>query len=198
MVKRINVGEPLNIDLDDWELMYSSLNTIGKRNRLFVADAGAVEKIIDELVPALRIRKEVVATVLKLEFGYPDRKSYSSAATRDDGSTLYRGITQASKPFWQDVIEHAARKGFKIAARTPESATLFEQIAAPFIYLDRYRGSVETHLFTPAMIYALHQQGPGAARNGFSKVEGKQSGRSLQVIKVAQVGAKGKTKDLWV
>lgn len=198
MTETVNVGESLNIDLSDWEPNYSGLNTAASRNRVFAGDAKAVDKLIDELVPFLRMRKEVIATVLKLEYDYPERKIYKSTATRDDGSKMYRGITQASKPFWLDVVSHASRKGFLIKAQTPESASLFEQIAAPFVYLDRYRNEVKDHLFTPAMIYALHQQGPGAARKKFATVAGVQSGRSVEVVKIAQLGAHGQAKDFWL
>lgn len=188
----IDVGATLATSLDDWQINYKLLQKLAATRSRTVGTANDVWQLARDVAEAVNLSPKVVAVILQLEYNFPERTLYRSVATRDDGSTRYRGITQASKPFWLDVVAHAAARGFKISARVPENATLFEQIAAPFIYLDRYRSYVARHLFTPAMIYALHQQGPGAAKKNFARVAGKQSGRSLIAVRAAQQGARGR------
>lgn len=194
----IDVGAELDVVLSDWKPDYKVLQKLGALRRRTVANAAEMWELIQDVATAVRLPKEVVAVVLHFEYDFPARSIYRASATRDDGSPTYRGVTQASLPFWIDVTSHAQTKGYKIVARRPESATLFEQIAAPFIYLDRYRSRVSDHLFTPAMIYALHQQGPGAASKGFANVAGNQSGPSLRAVRAAQYGAKGRRVETWL
>lgn len=196
---KINVGEPILRTLDDWTPDYALMRDFAATRTRTTGDAATVWELAQDAARCVRMPAAVVAAILALEYDFPERKLYRANATRDDGSTLYRGITQASKPFWKDVTELARGKGFRIRASQPESATLFEQILAPFIYLDRYRSSVSGHLVTPAMIYALHQQGPGAAKTDFSRVTlSNQSSRSAKVVRVAMSGAKGRQLDGYI
>lgn len=195
---KLNVGSLLPFKLKSWTPNYQALGAIFKSSQTYEASPAVVRDIAEQIATAVNVPLAAVEAVLMLEFSYPKRRNYRAAATRDDGSTLYRGITQASIGFWSDAHEWAEKKGLKLSARRPEAASLEEQIAAPFIYLDRYRASVRAHLFTPAMIYALHQQGPGGAESGFVKPIGEQSGRSLEVVRVARLGARGIAKALWL
>lgn len=195
---KIDVGAELDVDLENWKPDYKVLKKLGSLRRQTSATAVELWDLIQDVATAVQLPKEVVAVVLHFEYDFPARSMYRASATRDDGSKTYRGVTQASMPFWMDVTSHAASKGYQIAARRPESASLFEQIAAPFIYLDRYRSRVKGHLFTPAMIYALHQQGPGAASKGFQTVAGSQSGASLRAVRAAQGGARGRRVETWL
>lgn len=188
----IDVGAPIGVPLSEWSIDYKLLRDLAKNRTRTVGSADEVWQLAQDVATAVNLDPQIVGVVLHFEYDFPARSTYRSAATRDDGSTTYRGITQASLPFWMDVRSHAASKGWNIRASRPENASLFEQIAAPFIYLDRYRKRVASHLFTPAMIYTLHQQGPGAAANGFANVAGSQSGVSLRAVKAAQLGARGR------
>lgn len=163
-----------------------------------VADVDRVWQLCQDVASGVGFDAQVVAAVLALEYDFPNRRLYRANAPRDDGSLRYRGITQASVDFWSDVYNHANSKGFRLRARRPENCSLFEQICAPFIYLDRYRRSVGGHLVTAAMIYALHQQGPGEAERGFSRIAGSQSKRSVGVVQIATNGAKGRQMDYWL
>lgn len=195
---KINAGSLLPFRLKGWAPNYRALDALFKSSQTYEASAEVVHDIAERIAAAVNIPPFAVKVVLMLESSYPKRPSYRAASTRDDGSLLYRGITQASKGFWSDVYEHAETKGLKLSARRPEAASLEEQIAAPFIYLDRYRETVRRHLFTPAMIYALHQQGPGGAESGFVKPIGEQSGLSLEVVRAARFGARGIAKAVWL
>lgn len=194
----IDLGAELEVDLKNWTIDYALLRELSQTRRRTVASAEEVWQLCQDVAMAVNIPAEAIAAILHYEFRFPERPVYRAAATRDDGSTDYRGITQASKGFWTDVIVRARLKGWVIDATVPEHATLFEQIAAPFVYLDRYRKAVAGHLFTPAMIYALHQQGPGAAERKFKSVAGSQSSSSLRAIRVAQLGARGKSASLYL
>lgn len=194
----IDLGKSLEVDLKTWEIDYALLRDLATTRSRVVGTADEVWQLCQDVALAVNIPAEAIGAILHYEFRFPERQVYRAAATRDDGSTTYRGITQASQGFWTDVIVRARKKGWSISATAPERATLFEQIAAPFIYLDRYRASVKGHLFTPAMIYALHQQGPSAAEGGFRRVAGSQSENSLKAIRVAQQGARGKQQSLYL
>lgn len=194
----IDLGKELEVDLKNWSIDYALLRELSATRRRTVATADEVWQLCQDVALAVGVPAEAIGAILYYEFRFPERAVYRAAATRDDGSTDYRGITQASRGFWTDVIVRARLKGWVIAATVPENASLFEQIAAPFIYLDRYRKSVKNHLFTPAMIYALHQQGPGAAEGKFASVSGSQSATSLRAIQVARLGARGKRSSLYL
>lgn len=195
---QLNAGSLLPFNLKSWAPNYGALAALFKSSQTYEASVAVVRDIAEQIASAVNMPLDAVEVVLMLEASYPERPNYRAASTRDDGSPLYRGITQASKGFWFDVYEQAEKKGLKLSARRPEAASLEEQIAAPFIYLDRYRASVRGHLFTPAMIYSLHQQGPGGAESGFVKPIGEQSGRSLDVVRVARLGARGIAKTAWL
>lgn len=195
---QLDAGNVLPFSLKGWAPNYRALGALFNSSQTYEASAAVVRDIAEQVAQAVNMPLDVVEVVLMLEASYPERPKYRAASTRDDGSPLYRGITQASKDFWFDVYERAEKKGLKLSARRPEAASLEEQIAAPFIYLDRYRVSVRDHLFTPAMIYSLHQQGPGGAESGFARPIGEQSGRSLEVVRVARLGARGIAKTAWL
>lgn len=193
-----NVGVTLTSDLSEWVIDYKLAQDLSRTRTRTVASNAEIASLCEDVALCVGFDATVVATILALEYDFPNRSMYRASATRDDGSKTYRGITQASMPFWADVRDFAQKKGLKFRSTRPEDGTLFEQIIAPFIYLDRYRGSVASHLVTPAMIYALHQQGPGAARQQFSSIVGSQSGRSVSVVKIAQQGARGRALDFYL
>lgn len=195
---KINVGQELLSDFRSWRPDYALLADLSRTRTQTVANPSQVWQLCQDVAKAIGFDAQVVAAVLALEYDFPKRQLYRANATRDDGSPRYRGITQASQGFWTDVVGHARGKGFNIRASRPENATLFEQIAAPFVYLDRYRKSVSGHLVTPAMIYALHQQGPGEATRGFRNIAGSQSKRSIAVVEIATNGARGRQMDYWL
>lgn len=194
----VDIGKEISVPLQDWKPDYKQLSEFARNRTATVGNPESVWELAKDVAKCIGLDPTVVGVVLSYEYDFPQRAVYRANANRDDGSPTYRGITQASLPFWIDVVDHAAKKGWKMRARRPEQASLFEQIAAPFVYLDRYRDRVSNHLFTPAMIYALHQQGPGAASTGFSKTAGTQSGSSLEAIKVARLGARGRAVSAWL
>lgn len=194
----IDIGAPIGVPLSEWSIDYKLLRDLAKTRTRTVGSAEEVWQLAQDVAKAVGLEPQIVGVILHFEYDFPARTTYRSAATRDDGSLLYRGITQASMPFWMDVRSHATSKGWNIRASRPENASLFEQIAAPFVYLDRYRKRVESHLFTPAMIYTLHQQGPGAAKSGFANVAGGQSSVSLRAVKAAQLGARGRQVSVYL
>lgn len=118
---------------------------------------------------------------------------YREGAKLNKGAQIYIGLTQISWSFWHDVTTHVPM----VAARVtlPKAwwqASIYWQIAAPFIYFDRYRGSFkDTAILVPSLVYALHQQGPGGARSGFADISGKQSDKTPRVIRAAQGAMRG-------
>lgn len=126
-----------------WGINYPALKQVFARFKQTIVSAKEMEPIIDAVAAALNVPSQAVQVVLHLECGWPDhieraKTGYRASMTRDDGSTSYRGVTQAGKGFWIDVSGRYKAKGI-IVAGVPERATLAEQIAAPFVYLDRYR-----------------------------------------------------------
>lgn len=125
---------------------------------------------------------------------------YRKGAANNKGAQIYIGVTQISWSFWQDVMGHAPMKSARIIL--PQAwwtTTLFWQIAAPFIYLDRYRSKFgRSALMVPSIVYALHQQGPGGAEGSFSKIIGNQSDRTPRVIRAAQHALRGNSPPIYI
>lgn len=125
---------------------------------------------------------------------------YRAGAATNRGAQIYIGITQISWSFWQDVVNHQPM----VAARVvlPQAwwmASLYWQIAAPFIYFDRYRNKFPAGtVIVPSVVYALHQQGPGGAQNNFAKVEGNQSSKTPRIIRAAQHAMRGRTPVVYI
>lgn len=178
-----------------WGINYPALKQVFARFKQTMASATEMEPIIDAVAAALNVPSQAVQVVLHLECGWPDhigraKTGYRASMTRDDGSTLYRGVTQAGKAFWIDVSGRYKSKGITVAG-VPERATLAEQIAAPFVYLDRYRNAtirgrrLTEWPLTPGLVYSFHQQslqGLGSAFKQLTNASG-QSGPSLNVIR---------------
>lgn len=125
---------------------------------------------------------------------------YRTDAATNRGAQIYIGVTQISWGFWQDVMSHdqmvQARVTLPLAWWT---ASLYWQIAAPFIYLDRYRSKFpNATLMVPSVVYALHQQGPGGAASNFAKIDGKQSGKTPTIIRAAQHAMRGRTPVIYI
>lgn len=125
---------------------------------------------------------------------------YRKGAKVNKGAQLYIGITQISWGFWQDVTGHAPMKTARIMLPTAWwTASLYWQIAAPFIYLDRYRSKFpSTTELVPSVVYALHQQGPGGIQDGLKKIAGKQSDKTPRVIKAAQHALRGERPAVYI
>lgn len=177
---------------NSWGINYPALKKVLAAQRATLASADELGQIMAAVAPALNVHVQAVQTVMFLECGWPEhqgrlRTGYRNSMPRDDGSTLYRGVSQASKGFWIDVSEHLRKYGI-IVAGVPERATLAEQIVSPFIYTDRYRQSpvngkrLTEWPLTPGIIYSFHQQSREGLGNGFTKIAGKQSGVSAQIV----------------
>lgn len=178
-----------------WGINYPALKQVFARFKQTIASATEMEPIIDAVAAALNVPSQAVQVVLHLECGWPDhigraKTGYRASMTRDDGSTSYRGVTQAGKGFWIDVSGRYKAKGITVAG-VPERATLAEQIAAPFVYLDRYRNTaingrrLTEWPLTPGLVYSFHQQslqGLGSTFKQLTNASG-QSGPSLNVIR---------------
>lgn len=125
---------------------------------------------------------------------------YRMGAKQNSGAQIYVGVTQISWSFWQDVKTATPVKAATIVL--PQAwwiTTLFWQIAAPFIYLDRYRSKFGANtLMVPSIVYALHQQGPGGAEGGFKSILGEQSDRTPRVIKAAQHAMRGSSPATYI
>lgn len=125
---------------------------------------------------------------------------YREGAKANAGAQMYIGVTQISWGFWQDVT---TAEGM-VSSRTvlPQAwwmASLYWQIAAPFVYFDRYRNKFPgTTVLVPSVIYALHQQGPGGAQNNFAKIVGNQSGKTPKIIRAAQSAMRGRTPNIYI
>lgn len=178
-----------------WGINYPALKQVFSSFKQTIVSAEEMVPIIDAVAAALNVPSEAVQVVLHLECGWPDhtgraKTGYRSSMTRDDGSTSYRGVTQASKGFWIDVSGRYKDKGIAVAA-VPERATLAEQIAAPFVYLDRYRNTVRNDRrltewpLTPGLVYSFHQQSLQGLSSTFKQLTNAagQSGPSLKVIR---------------
>lgn len=179
-------------DWNSWGINYSALKDALARNTLTVATVDELGQIMEAVAPALGVPVQVVQAVIQLECGWPDhegrkRTGYRSSMTRDDGSTNYRGVSQASKGFWLDVRQRLQQKGIEVPS-SPEQASLAAQVIAPFVYADRYRripinGNYLTDWpLTSGIIYSFHQQSLQGLGNRFSKVSGNQSGASTRVV----------------
>lgn len=191
----------------DWRIDYAGLQDALNRYKDVVTDASGLRTIMEQVASSMNIPAEAMKVVIAIECGWPDgRSSYRATMPRDDGSLLYRGVSQASKGFWQDIREYAAARGVKGIPTLPENATLAMQVAAPFIYLDRYKKipsnkvSVYDFPLTPALVYAFHQQSRGGLAKSFNpgSALGIQSGQSMKVLRIAhsQRGQGGKRLSL--
>lgn len=125
---------------------------------------------------------------------------YRAGAAMNRGAQIYIGVTQISWGFWRDVMSHSpmvqARVVLPLAWWT---ASLYWQLAAPFIYLDRYRDKFPgTTVMVPSVVYALHQQGPGGASSNFAKIDGRQSGKTPTIIRAAQHAMRGRTPVMYI
>lgn len=125
---------------------------------------------------------------------------YRTGAASNKGAQIYIGITQISWSFWQDVVMHQPMVDAHIYL--PQAwwmASLYWQIAAPFIYLDRYRDKFKnTTVLVPSIVYALHQQGPGGAQSNFAKIVGDQSNKTPRIIRAAQHAIHGRTPSIYI
>lgn len=128
------------------------------------------------------------------------QKAYKAGAQQNKKSQIYIGITQISWSFWQDVRTHAPMVSNRIVL--PEvwwQTSLFWQMAAPFIYFDRYKSKLpSTTLMVPAIVYAMHQQGPGGAQGRFTNIIGDQSSFTPRVIKAARGAIEGREVEVWI
>lgn len=179
-------------DWNSWGIDYPALKQVLARQQATFATVEELGEIMAAVAPALNVPVQAIQAVIHLECGWPDHigrrnSGYRNSMTRDDGSTLYRGVSQASKAFWIDVSERLRQKGIDVAG-VPERATLAAQVVAPFIYADRYRRSPVNGKYltdwplTPGIIYSFHQQSRQGLGNGFSKIAGNQSGISSRVV----------------
>lgn len=177
---------------NSWGINYPALKRALAAQKSTFATVDQLGEIMEAVAPALNVPIQALQTVMFLECGWPEhigrlKTGYRNSMPRDDGSLLYRGVSQASKGFWIDVSEHLRKHGIVVAG-VPERATLAEQIVSPFIYTDRYRQSpvngkrLTEWPLTPGIIYSFHQQSREGLGNGFSRVAGKQSGISAQVV----------------
>lgn len=126
--------------------------------------------------------------------------AYKKNAKTNAGAQIYIGITQISWGFWQDVTSTPGMKDARIILPIAWwTASLYWQIAAPFIYLDRYRSKFpsETQM-VPSIVYALHQQGPGGIQKGLKKIVGNQSDKTPRVIKAAQHALRGERPPIYI
>lgn len=125
---------------------------------------------------------------------------YKAGAATNKGAQIYVGITQISWGFWQDVTSHRPMMNARVVL--PQAwwmASLYWQMAAPFIYFDRYRNKFPSGtVMVPSVVYALHQQGPGGAQNRFSKITGKQSGKTPKIIRAARSAMRGRTPVVYI
>lgn len=125
---------------------------------------------------------------------------YRVGAQANANTQRYIGITQISWGFWKDIRETAGMQSARIILPAAWwEASLFWQIVAPFVYLDRYRSKFPVAtVLTPAVVYALHQQGPGGAEDQFNVIIGKQSGKTPNVIKAAQHAMQGRRTAVYI
>lgn len=171
--------------IKDWNIDYVELADVFNSSRSFVADVNAMRELFIVLSRPLGFTVQEIEQLCKLEVGFPTDYKVYRTTMRGGANNHYTGPTQVGKDFWFDV------QTFKPSLKLPvdrANATLEQQISAPFIYADRYRAALEK-MGAPAaieFIYALHQQGVGAARAGFPRIAGVQSNRSIPVVKVVQ------------
>lgn len=81
----------------------------------------------------------------------------------------YVGVMQTGAGNWHDCLEWVQLR--KLPYQLPRNradASLEEQIAASFLYFERYRtkARVANKVLTPVLYYFLHNQGPGAVAKG--------------------------------
>lgn len=178
---------------DKWKINYRALGEFVTTSTTKIADAATLRTMAEKLSPIVGAPVSAIELLLAIECGYPSRNIYRTTMPRDDGSRRYIGITQISVPFWIDVQRQVrAKKLANWPARL--EATLEQQMAAPFIYADKYRDartvdsgyiSLEDFPLSPALLYAFHQQSFGGLKTRFSTLAGVQSGPSVQIVKAA-------------
>lgn len=135
-----------------------------------------------------------------VEYSAQRGQKYHGLANVNRGAQIYIGVTQISFDFWTDVREKAASYGVRLDAKWFD-APLFDQIVAPFIYFNRYKSYYSTTaILTPAMVYALHQQGPNFIRKGLplGGELGKQSGLTPTVLRAAHFANKGNARPSFI
>lgn len=176
-----------------WKIDYRALGEFVASSKTKIADANTLNRIAQVLSPIVGAPVSAIELLLAIECGYPTRSTYRSTMPRDDGSRMYIGITQVSTGFWTDVQQQVRAKGL-VAWPSRMQATLEQQMAAPFVYADKYRDtrngdtndiSLQDFPLSPALLYAFHQQSFGGLRSKFTKLKGVQSGVSVEVVKSA-------------
>lgn len=173
------------MNFKDWGIDYVELASVFRESRTFVADVPRMREIFLALSRPLGFTAEEIEQLCALEVGFPTDYSTYRSSMRGGANGHYTGPTQAGAKFWIDV------QSFKPSLKLPverTAASLEQLISAPFIYADRYRAAMESFNF-PAKIefvYALHQQGSGAAKAGFPQIAGVQSKRSVPVVQAVQ------------
>lgn len=173
------------MNFEDLNIDYVALAEVLRQRRTYVADVAGMRAIFTNLAASLGFSSEEIEQLCALEVGFPTDYSVYRSTMRGGANNHYVGPTQVGRDFWIDVRGHKPALNFPV---NREDATLEMQIAAPFIYGDRYRSAMidRNYPLTIPFLYALHQQGVGAAAKGFPQIAGLQSKRSIPVVRSVQ------------
>lgn len=200
---KINVTQTHAASFRTFALDHDAIRRLLRERRTFVADAQTLRGLATNVANVIGVDSEFVIALLKLEVGYPDDYEIYRSTMRGGSGNIYVGVTQMYNAFWTDVRGH-----YKYSSELPsrkEDTTLEMQLVAPFLYAERYRDGLirQGYPFSPAVIYAAHQQGgPTVGLNSFgaSPIAGKQSGSSVRVVN--EVKRYNRTKepmrDVWL
>lgn len=182
---KINATHVYQSSFNNFKLDHDAIRRLLRERRTYVADASVLRGIAVNVATVLNVEPEFLMTLLKLEVGFPTDYSVYRSTMRGGANNAYIGVTQMYNDFWTDVRQH-----YKYTAELPadkESTSLEMQLVAPFLYAERYRQGLirQQYPFSPAVIYAAHQQGgPSVGLDSFGTrpIAGDQSGPSVRVV----------------
>lgn len=135
-------------------------------NQTYRTDEAGMRKIVKDISAIVGLPDVFLLTVLRYEIDFPRRPTWMHTKVRNGG---YIGVMQTGAGNWADCLEWVKLRRYPYTLpRNRIDASLEEQIAASFLYFERYRGTAKlsNRALTPVSYYLLHNQGPGAVAKG--------------------------------
>lgn len=136
------------------------------KNKTYNANEGKMRSIVSDISKIVGLPDIFLLTVLRYEIDFPNRPDWMNTKVRNGG---YLGVMQTGAGNWYDCLEWVRLRKYPYKlARNRGEASIEEQIAASFLYFERYRSkaNLANKTLTPVVYYMLHNQGPGAVARG--------------------------------
>lgn len=150
----------------DLKISHRDLSNYLRKNKTYSTNEAELRKIVDDISAYVGLPSAFLLTVLRYEIDFPNHPEWMNTKVRNGG---YVGVMQTGAGNWYDCLEWIQLKKLPYSLpRNRTEASLEEQIAASFLYFERYRAKAKlsNKVMTPVLYYLLHNQGPGAVAKG--------------------------------